>query len=409
MAAVASSPPARSARPLRLAILDDNPFVRAADGTVHPRAATFHRFAEAVVRVGPFQPARYMVPVRDLGVDDPPPALPAIDALRLSVVPTAPFDGAAGYLRAAPLYYRRNRPIVQAAVSGSDLVWIKAPASNALLTARASRRAGVPRFTYIAGSARSVVGAQARTGIGGVAAGAAAALYDGVTDWLARSGPTLSIDGELFTSVLDPDEIARTPAAVPAKRPDEPWRIVWAGRLAGEKGVPDMLAAVAGLRGRGRDISVLMIGDGPAAGTLREDAARYGLAHHVEWAGYIGEPSEYMALMRTGDLFVLPSRAEGVPKVLVEAMAAGLPVVATRSGRTADVCGDGARGLLVEPGDIEGLDRAIALSMDDPRGRLARRTRALAWAGDHTAEAQALRLVHWLRGSFPQLPWPRLP
>jgi hypothetical protein len=150
------------ARPIRLAILDDNPFVRRPGGEIHPKAALFHRFAEAVVAAGPFEPATYLIPVADAPADGRPPPLGPVDQARLRVVPTLPFDGIAGYLRRGPTLARRNWPIVRDAIRPVDLVWIKTPASNALLAALAARRAHRPFFTWVAGSARAVVGGQRR-------------------------------------------------------------------------------------------------------------------------------------------------------------------------------------------------------------------------------------------------------
>ena len=161
---------ASTRRALRLAILDDNPFVRDVDGGVRPIAALFHRFAETVVAVGPFEPAAYLIPVREPAVGAAPSRLGPVDERCLRVVPTAAFDGIAGYVGRAPQYARRNWPVIRETVGLADLVWIKAPASNAPLAALACRRAGVPRFTWVAGSVRDVVRGQTRGGMAGVAA-----------------------------------------------------------------------------------------------------------------------------------------------------------------------------------------------------------------------------------------------
>jgi len=397
---VSQLPPYR--RRLRLAILDDNPFVRTPEG-VRPRAATFHRFAEAVAEVGPFASVAYCIPVASLRPGEPAPALRPVDERHLRVVATAPFPGAAGYLARLPLMWLRNQRTLVPAIREADLVWLKLPASNSLLAAWACRASGTPRFAYVVGSAAAVVRAQSRSGLGGLAAGIAAAYYDATTGWLARSGPAIRLDAELFTSVVDEADAAETPLEMPDHPPGARWRVAWAGRLAAEKAVGDLLGSIASLRVSGRSVELLVIGDGPARAGLEERAERLGLTDAIVWAGYLADPAAYMAQLRTADLFVLPSRAEGVPKALVEAMAAGLPVVAARSGAVPAILGDAQRGLLVEPGDVDGLARAIALTIDDPRGRAARRARALSWAWDRTRRAQARRLVAWMARTFPGL------
>ena len=394
-------------RRLTLAIVDDNPFLRTASGSVHPAAATFHRFAEAVVRVGPFRPARYLVPVRALGPSDPPPRLPPLDARFLAVEPTVPFGGIADYVRRAPRLVASNWPTFRRAISGADLVWIKAPASNAPLAALAAARSKTPRFAYVAGSARDVVASQRRGGVEGVAASLAAALYDGFTAWLERSGPAVRLDADLFTSVVDEREVALTlvtPARARAR--GDTLTIAWAGRMAGEKGLPDLVDAVALLASRDLPVELLLVGDGPTRPAVEARVAQRRLDGRVRFAGYVGDPGRYFALLRTADVFVLPSGAEGVPKVVVEAMAAGVPVLARPAGATADVVGGGARGRLVREPGPEPLAREIERLLVDDAGRDELRAAALAWVADRTSEAQARRLVAWMRQRFPRLAWP---
>ncbi len=422
-------PPARpteAERPIRLAVVDDNPFVRDADGRVRPAAALFSRFVETVVAVGPFEPAVYLAPVRDLGPDDPPPALAPVDARVLRVVGTAPFDGIAGYLPRSASLARRNWPVIRDAIAGVDLAWIKAPASNAPLAALACRRAGVPRFTWVAGSVRAVVGGQERPAVSRLAAAAAGILYDGTTRILERTGPAIHLDEEMFTSVVTRAEIEATrlrghavralvvapgslrgePADAGGDRPAERVRIAWAGRVAEEKGLDDLLAALARLDEAGLPATLDVVGDGPARPALEAAAARLGVADRVRWHGYVGDRAAYLDALRGADLFALPSHAEGVPKVVIEAMAAGLPVVATRVGAVGAVLDGGVRGRLVPPGDPDALAGAIADLAADPLARATLRQRGLDYAAAHTAEAQAERLVGWMRRTFPDLPWP---
>jgi len=397
------------ARPIRLAIIDDNLFVRMPDGEVRPRAALFHRFAEAVINGGPFATADYLVPVADLRLGEEPPGLEAVDPTRLRVVPTRPFRGIADYVAHAPIMAASNWPVVRGVVGRADLVWIKAPASNAPLVALACRRARVPRFIWVAGSVGDVARSQARRGLAGTAARLAGLLYDGTTRVLERTGPSIRLDGEFFTSVVTRADIdAVRSMTVPPVAPSEsrPLHIVWSGRMAPEKGVDDLLSALVSLDAAGVAATLSVIGDGPCRATLEGQAAALGLNGRVRWHGYLADRSAYLDALRNADLFALPSRAEGAPKVLVEAMAAGLPVVATRVGAVPALLGDGARGRLVEPRNPDALARAIAdLALDQAeRDRL--RAAGLDFAAAHTAEAQADRLVRWMRRSFPDLPWP---
>jgi glycosyltransferase involved in cell wall biosynthesis len=96
---------------------------------------------------------------------------------------------------------------------------------------------------------------------------------------------------------------------------------------------------------------------------MRQDAARYGLSGDVTFAGQTHDVHNYF---RAADVFALPSRREGLPVALLEAMACGLPCVASRlPGSTEGIVDDGRTGLLVPPGDVEALAAAIQQVLED--------------------------------------------
>jgi glycosyltransferase involved in cell wall biosynthesis len=155
-------------------------------------------------------------------------------------------------------------------------------------------------------------------------------------------------------------------------RPDGP--IVFVGRISPEKDVVTLLRAAALLRGPTADRSLVIAGDGPAADEARRIAASLGIDARTR---FLGEVTDVAGLLRTASMFVLPSLSEGLSVTLLEAMATGLPVVATRVGGTPEVVRHGENGLLVESGDAASLARAIERLADEPEmacalGRTAR-------------------------------------
>ena len=389
---------------IRLSVLDDGLFVRTDAGDVRPLSATFNRFVEGVARSGQFRRVRYIVPVRPLQTGEVEPAVDPVDQKVLEIVPTTFFAGIADYLLRAGYVAARNWPVIDRAVAESDLVWLRLPASNALLALAAARRHRVPYFGWVAGSVQQVAAAQQRWPPAAIVARAVGAAYDAVTNLAGRNGPLITLDAELFASVVTDTDITETRAMVqPA--PNGPARLVWAGRMAGEKGLAELVAAVSLLLRQGADVALVLIGDGPARPAVQR-LLRSVPADRVEYHGHVGDRLRYMQLLRSGHIFVHPSRAEGVPKVLVEAMAAGLPIVATATGGVRDVLGNGERGRLVPPHDVDAIVAAARELLDDEWQRRFLRDRGLEWAGQHTVEAQADRLVNWMRDHFPQLPWP---
>lgn len=140
----------------------------------------------------------------------------------------------------------------------------------------------------------------------------------------------------------------------------------WVGRLSSEKGADVLIEALA--RIADRDVGVAIIGDGPRRADLEARASRLGIAERIRWCGPIPEAATMFSAF---DAFVLSSRREGTPIVLFEAMAARIPIVATRVGGVPDVLPRGTA-LLVAPDDPDGLACAIRETVTDPRAAAAR-------------------------------------
>ena len=161
------------------------------------------------------------------------------------------------------------------------------------------------------------------------------------------------------------------------------------GRLIFNKGQHILLDAVAALRRTGLPVRVLFAGDGPMDGTLRRRAAALGLDH--ETAVFLGRRDDVGALLAGADLFVRPSLSEGMSLAVLEAMAAGLPVVITDVSGSREVTHCGRDGLIVQPGSAEALAEAIGRLARDPglRRTLGERARQRALQYDWSAVASA--------------------
>jgi glycosyltransferase involved in cell wall biosynthesis len=145
-------------------------------------------------------------------------------------------------------------------------------------------------------------------------------------------------------------------------------RVLFVGRLAPQKGV-DTLVAAAGLL-KDPCAQVLLVGDGPERKALERETERLGVGDRLHFVGFVTH-DRLPAAMAHADVLVLPSLYEELGTVLLEAMQAGLPIVASETGGIPDVIEDGVNGLLVPPGDPEALARRIDRILSD--GDLARR------------------------------------
>lgn len=174
-----------------------------------------------------------------------------------------------------------------------------------------------------------------------------------------------AIDAGAATRTLDRTEAKRRLGVVPGR-----FLIAAAGRLSDEKGFDRLIAAVGRLVAAGIDAELVIAGEGDRLEPLRRLAAESGLADRVRLLGFVADLS---TLYQAADAFALSSLREGLPNVLLEAMAYGAPVVSTRVAGTVRLIADGADGLLVEPDDPAALAAALRRLHDDPglRDRLA--------------------------------------
>ncbi|MGQ0552210.1 MAG: glycosyltransferase family 4 protein [Planctomycetota bacterium] len=160
------------------------------------------------------------------------------------------------------------------------------------------------------------------------------------------------------------------------------------GRLEPVKGVDLLLQAFAALSRREPRARLLVVGDGSAAPGLRE------AIQQQPGASWLPSRRDLGAVYGALDILVLPSRREGLPQVLAEALAAGLPVVASRVGGVPDLVEHGRQGLLVPAGDVPALTAALTQLCENTALRAAcARAAAATDLSRHSAEAVAERLA----------------
>jgi phosphatidylinositol alpha-1,6-mannosyltransferase len=244
-------------------------------------------------------------------------------------------------------------------------------------------------------AARSPIKRRAARGIIGGAAGTVA-----ISEWTAGAFRSLAIELGLPQAA---ERVRVVPLGVDASRfgpaPDRPslrarlglagprrWALTVA-RLVPHKGIDVGLRVVAGLVRDGVDLGYLIVGEGPERAELQRQAVSLGLGERVRWLGAVDD-GDLPGLYAAADLYLGLSReegpqAEGFGLALLEAQASAVPVIAGRSGGTADAVADGVTGLLVPPTDLPVIVAAVRSLIDDPG-----RSSAMGLAGRIRAERE---------------------
>jgi glycosyltransferase involved in cell wall biosynthesis len=144
-------------------------------------------------------------------------------------------------------------------------------------------------------------------------------------------------------------------------------RVLFVGNLSERKGVSDLLAALALPGADWRRINVQLAGGGDVAG-YQAQAKALGLSDWVHFSGWVGQ-AEVARLMAAADVLVLPSYDEGLPLVILEALANGVAVVCSPVGEISSALTDGVNGIFVPPGDVPALAKGLQRVLKDPQRR----------------------------------------
>jgi glycosyltransferase involved in cell wall biosynthesis len=251
-----------------------------------------------------------------------------------------------------------------------------------------------------------------------------AQLYNQLDRWSLRAAPqvvtvSLPFREELIRKGVAPARIAvvhnaidpdwgaayRNPQATAAFRAKlgiaaNAQVILLVGRFSREKDHLTLLAAVAKLRDGGSIAPhLVLVGDGPERGRIENAIGELGLQGAVTLTGQVPTAEPYYGI---ADVAVLSSLSEGSPNALLEAMAVGVPVIATRVGGIPEIAADGESALLIAPRDREGMSRALAkvLGNRELSRQLTSEARRII-VSRHTPEARTRRLIEIYRGVAP--------
>jgi glycosyltransferase involved in cell wall biosynthesis len=194
------------------------------------------------------------------------------------------------------------------------------------------------------------------------------AVSEGIKDELTRSG-IQNLRIEVIPNAVEPpageeelrarrQEKRRSLAIAPHEH-----LVGFLGRLSEEKGLTYLIEAAAELRDAAVPVKLLLIGDGPERSPLEQLVRARGLESMVIFAGFQTDIENWLPAF---DSFVLPSLTEGTPMALLEAMAVGVPVIATAVGGVPKVVTDGVNGFLVPPGEVGPLSEKIQMLIENP-------------------------------------------
>lgn len=374
----------------RLVVVNDNKLSRLADGDWAFRSSKFHLFLRAFSRFA-------------VTLSSPLAGGPAkrderrrVDGVSVIVRPDP--GSTQAFYAMLPVRAPRHYRAVSRHLAEADAALVVLPACTGILSWLAARRRGLNPAIYIVGDVREVVGQdRTRSVVSRMMARIAAAIEWRLTRYMAHRSLTFVLGSKLLNDLkaagitarpamtsLVSERSLRAPRLPAAKGA---LSIFTACRLSQEKGIETILQAMHASTGYRFDLAIA--GDGPHREALEKRAGELGLHDRVRFLGWQDDAGMEAALAEA-DIFILASHSEGIPKIVLEAMAAGLPVIATRVGGIPDLIGTSEeRGLLFTPGRADELLTALERTLAVPAETQARLEAASGFAREHSSEAEA--------------------
>jgi glycosyltransferase involved in cell wall biosynthesis len=383
-------------KPLRIAVFTDSLLMHTPDGRIW---AVRDQFPQFISRLADDN-TRVMLIARSMRTDSADPEseaefLPEADSF--TCMTTAYFrDAADGYLK-LPLLWRQDLKPFRRALNNADIVLLRVRHHAAPLIALMARNRNLPMALWWAAPLlASIEKNYEQAGMKNRLARAIGRYEESV---LARLGNSAAVNFFLDEAAYNaagmpanacwpvPNLVSQSDFVdEPAPRANDTFTICFAGRLMRHKGIFDLLTGFEALADEFSHIRLSVAGTGTAEDEFRRAAQASRHAARIGFAGHLRRQA-VLDFLKQADLMVLPSYAEGLPKVLWECWSMGTPVIVTDVGGLARFARNNENALMFPPGDMAGLIRAMRrmISDEDARHRIAssglETARAYSWEG----------------------------
>jgi glycosyltransferase involved in cell wall biosynthesis len=384
---------------MKLGIVYHMPFWRGADGSLREIEGSFARYVDSLAPY--FDEVVLCVPVRRHPSGDGT----AIRAANVRLAPLPDFDGPVQFYPRLAGVLMRLLPFVR----GVDMLHCRVPTPAAVFAFAFARLLGRPSFLLVVGDLKALLPTMPYTGAKRTLWRAYTAFEESNVQWMVNRSLTFANGAALAakhrranhpviqtqTTTIDAGEIGGRDDTCAAPRV----RLLTVSRIDPRKGLRILPDVVREIVGRGFDATLDIVG--PAVGApgaaeraqIESDARSSGVGDRLRFVGPV-PLGRLMPLYRDYDLFVLPTLpGEGIPRVLLEAMAGGLPVVTTRVAGIPSLVTHEHNGLLVDQPSVDSVSDALVRLLTDQA--LRRRLIAAGYetARGHTLQAQAARMM----------------
>lgn len=349
-----------------------------------------------------FDEVYYCAPViRDNLTVDPRKAPFMIDQNdKFKIIQLYPYTSVIDYYKKLPLNLIRNFLLLKEYFKYVDVIMLIIPAMNSFLGFFLSLVYKKPVITFVVGDEKQIVTCGSKyKGLVKVIAKTVTNFHSvfykviidkaSVSFFLSRNlMKYFKSNNSYFTFVnliSDQDIVTRDDTQIYKI----PKTILFSGRLTHEKGVNYLIKAIKLLKDSNFSLILLVCGDGPEKEKLQKLVDDLNLDRDIKFLGFIPWGKKLFEIYTKSDIFILPSLSEGVPKVLLEAMARGLPIIATNVGGIPDIINHMENGILIPPKSPEAIAEAVKLLVKNEELRRKIIKNGYNFVKEHTIDKQA--------------------
>lgn len=297
--------------------------------------------------------------------------------------------------------------ILRKHLKNTDYVHILIPSYDAILAYLIAKRYGKPVFAYMGSDWEQLSHYSWRKGIRRPFSKFYSYINNKLVKMIVKSIPIFLLGDGLFKKYSRYGKFTcKTINSASSKKDLSKFKdkcrkkqveLLYVGRLASEKGIPYLLEAVKSLKDKKYKIKLNIVGDGPYRNELPRKTKKLGIEREVNFIGFVSSRKKLNNIYRNNDIFILPSTNDALAKVLLEAMAASTPVVATNVGGLSTVVKNEKTGLLIKPKSSKQIESSIVKIIKNKALRQRIIKGGLKMAEENTVENVVLKRINYLR------------
>lgn len=369
---------------------------------------SFIRFIESFDEK--FSGIKIFAPARNISSSKKQGLYSCIDTVSLCPLPY--YENVKDLIKNAHFILPRTIAKLKNEMKGVDRLWIVGPHPLGILAGFYAKKFNIPSFLHIRGNILNDVTVRYNNSMIGK-------IYSKYMHWsncfLSKRMTALTVGSELYSlykdeakkiswispSLIDDHDLETTQKIMEQRQAEDKNYItlLFVGRVEPEKGLDYLFTALKDLNTNSNNRYKLVIVGGAQRGSegkeaeIRQLAKRMDIEKYITWKGYVPYGDEIKKIYRSADIFVLPSLAEGIPKVIYEAMAFGIPIISTKVGGICDIIENYKNGVLIKPKSKEEIVSAIKLIAENTNFQKNLIENGLADAKLYTIEEARKRIL----------------